>query len=307
MHEHGAAPPDLRADRRDAPAPAAERSVAVLVTLAAVVLVAVVAAWLWSTRESPPKPADVAAPASPPQREEVVVAPAPPASAVLHPITPEEPPLEAAQIPAALNGLLGAKAAGTFLQTDNFPRRFVATVDSFGREHSPTATWPVLPTPGRFLVENRADGSVIAAENAARYTPFVLLASTLDVPATVRLYRRMYPLLQGAYRELGFGDRYLNDRVLQVIDLLLATPEPAESPRVELVEVKGPVPSLRPWVRYHFADPQLEGLSAGQKILVRMGPVNQHRLKSRLAELRRELAGPPARPASAASRAAPAR
>ncbi len=39
-----------------------------------------------------------------------------------------------------------------------------------------------------------------------------------------------------------------------------------------LVEVKGSVPSLRPWVRYEFVDPDLEAQSAGRKILMRMGP-----------------------------------
>jgi hypothetical protein len=225
---------------------------------------------------------------------------------VQHPVAVEEPPLQPQEIPAALDGLLGTKAAATFLQADGFARRFAATVDSLGREHAPSSTWPVLPTPGRFLVAERPDGTVIAPENAARYTPLVLLAGTIDVRAAVRLYRRMYPLLQQAYRELGFGDRYLNDRVIDVIDLLLATPDAPEAPRVELLPVKGPVPSLQPWVRYQFVDPELEGLVAGQKILVRVGPVNQRRLKSRLAELRRELTAPGASAAAAPAAAASA-
>jgi hypothetical protein len=42
-------------------------------------------------------------------------------------------------------------------------------------------------------------------------------------------------------------------------------------------------------VRYEYADPDLESLSAGQKILVRVGSVNQRRLKAKLAEFRQEL------------------
>ena len=48
-------------------------------------------------------------------------------------------------------------------------------------------------------------------------------------------------------------------------------------------------------------------LRIGQKILLRMGPVNEHRLKSKLAELRKELTAPADRPASAASAPASAR
>jgi len=58
---------------------------------------------------------------------------------------------------------------------------------------------------------------------------------------------------------------------------------------LQLTQVKGPIPSERPWVRYEFADPQLESLSAGQKILLRMGPVNQRRLKGKLEAIRAEL------------------
>jgi hypothetical protein len=37
---------------------------------------------------------------------------------------------------------------------------------------------------------------------------------------------------------------------------------------------------------YQFADPALEGLPAGQKILIRMGPENASIIKAKLAELR---------------------
>jgi hypothetical protein len=60
--------------------------------------------------------------------------------------------------------------------------------------------------------------------------------------------------------------------------------------KLRLTEVKGPIASLRPWVRYEFADPALEALSSGQKILLRVGPVNERRLKEKLAQLRSELA-----------------
>lgn len=285
---------DLRAERDDAPQPRPDRTITMLLVTAAVIVVTVVAAWLWLTSGERQPPVAVPQPQAPPPppRDRAVPAQAPASSQVQHPVAADDKPLERHEIPAALGGLLGTKAAATFLQMDDFPRRFAATVDSLARDHSPSTIWPVLPTPGRFLVEERAEGPVIAPENAARYTPLVLLAGTIDVPAAVRLYRRMYPLLQQAYRELGFADRYLNDRLVEVIDVLLATPDAPEAPRVELLPVRGPVPSLQPWVRYQFVDPELEALSAGQKVLVRIGPVNQRRLKIKLAELRKELAAP---------------
>lgn len=279
---------DLRADRERAAGPPAERMVGALVGVSALVVASVLALWLWTTRADE----EEAIVAAPPVHAPPAVATTPPEPAIRHPVPPVDNPLAAADVPAALQELLGAKAATTFLQADRFALRFAATVDSLAREHSPASMWPVLPTPGRFMVEERAEGAVIAPGNAARYTPFVLLAGTVDVPAAVRLYRRMYPLLQQAQRELGMGDHPLNDRVVALIDLLLATPEAPEAPRVELIPVRGPVPSLQPWVRYQFTDPELEALSAGQKILVRVGPVNQQRLKATLADVRKELLAP---------------
>lgn len=212
---------------------------------------------------------------------------APSAPALHHPLPPVEAPrlVPAAGIAKAIMGLVGTDAALRFLQLADFPRRAVATLDGLGREHAPVAAWPVVPTPQRFLVEEDA----VAQRNAARYAPFVAFVAALDASALVDLYRRMYPVLQQAYRELGFGDRSLNDRVVEVLALLLATPEPAQPPLVSLMEVKGPIPSEQPWTRYEYADPDLQALAAGQKILLRVGPEHRAVLKGKLRELQKEL------------------
>ena len=190
----------------------------------------------------------------------------------------------------ALADLLGGDAVLSFLQLDEFPRRLVATVDNLARPHAPAQVWPVDPIPDHFTVEESGDAPVIAPDNANRYTPFVLVAEAVDARRAVDLYLRLYPLLQTAYEELGFPGRYFNDRLMSVIDLLLSTPETEVPLKLRLTEVKGPIASLRPWVRYEFADPALESLSSGQKILLRVGPVNERRLKEKLAQIRSELA-----------------
>ncbi|MDI1237592.1 MAG: DUF3014 domain-containing protein [Polaromonas sp.] len=257
--------------------------------LFAAVLVAALAtaALWWSSRTLAPAPTAArvaAAPAQAPVDE--------PAPSILHPITPSaaEPPLAASGIGAALTALMGQPAMANFLQVEDFPRRFVATVDNLGRAHAPPLLWPVLPTPGRFTVEEPAGGgSFIAADNSLRYAPLVALADSVSPARAVGLYIHMYPLLQQAYEELGYPKRYFNDRLIAVIDLLLATPEPAGPVPVRLTEVKGPIAPVRPWVRYEFADPALESLSSGQKIMLRVGPAHERRLKAKLAAFRQEL------------------
>ena len=249
-------------------------------------------AWWWTQRSPVRPPADLPAVAAAPAAPTADAAPAEPV--IQHPIEPPaaEPPLAAAGVGAALTDLLGRQAVASFLVLDDFPRRLVATVDNLGRAHAAPLLWPVNPTPGRFTVQEvqeASGGTVIAADNSLRYTPLVLLAESVDASRAVAVYVRLYPLLQRAYEELGYPKRYFNDRLIEVIDQLLDTPDRAGPLKVQLTQVKGPIAPVRPWVRYEFVDPSLEDLSAGQKMLLRVGPDHQRRLKARLNALRQAL------------------
>jgi hypothetical protein len=93
------------------------------------------------------------------------------------------------------------------------------------------------------------------------------------------MYKQYYPLFQQAYVDLGYPDGYFNDRLVEVIDHLLATPD-----------IAGPVQLKRPSVNYEFADTELENRSAGQKALIRMGSDNAAVVKAKLRELRKAVA-----------------
>jgi len=190
--------------------------------------------------------------------------------------------------------LLGQSAVTRFVQSEDFSRRLVVTVDNLARAHAAPRLWPVNPTPGRFSVTGNGELRTIAPENAGRYTPLVSLITQVDARQAAALYARMYPQLQKAYEEQGYPGRYFNDRVIEVIDHLLETPEPpAAGPLMQLTEVKGSVPSTQPWLRYEFADPDLQSLSSGQRILLRVGPTHRQALKGKLAELRKLIARAP--------------
>jgi hypothetical protein len=238
--------------------------------------------------EAPPPPASAAAPA-PAASEPAIRHPleAAPAASAAAPAQGDTAP----QWSALLIDTFGKSAVLRFLHTEDFSRRLVVTIDNLGRSHAAPALWPVQTTPGRFSVSG-GDGELrnINPANAGRYTPLVQWAASVDAKQAATLYVRMYPQLQRAYEEAGYPGRYLNDRVVEVIDHLLATPDPAPgAPLVQLTEVKGSVPSTQPWLRYEFADPQLQSLSSGQRILLRVGPQHRQVLKTKLAELRRQL------------------
>jgi hypothetical protein len=193
---------------------------------------------------------------------------------------------------AALSALLGNKALTRFLVLDDFARHFVATVENLATDNAAAELWPVRRTPGRFLATPTAENATIAAGNAERYTPFIRLAEAIDTERAVSIYRHFYPLLQRAYEELGYPGRYFNDRVVEVIDQLLATPKPAGPIAVKKVALPGTVSAGAgedTHTLYVFADPALEASTAGQKILLRVGPSGAARLEAKLTEVRQRL------------------
>ncbi|WP_225783095.1 DUF3014 domain-containing protein [Xenophilus sp. Marseille-Q4582] len=258
----------------------------------------------WQQHQAP-APAPVARTSSPEDRPEPAPAAAPADTGPQNPvdaIAPPDPALPAladadAVVREAIAGLIGAGRMGEWLQVDGFVRRVVATVDNLPREHAAPALWPVRPTTGRMALQGEGDLRTLAPENSARYTAFVRFAEAMDSAGGARVYARLYPLFQQAYEELGYPGRYFNDRLIAVIDHLLAAPA-AEGPlAIRVVEVRGEVPSERPWMRYEFADPRLQSLSAGQKMMLRMGGENAQRLKAVLRGWRAQVAKVAAKPA----------
>jgi len=168
----------------------------------------------------------------------------------------------------------------TLLTNDALIDRIVASVDNLPRDHVAEKIRPVGRLPDFFRVDTSGDnGSIfLSADNYRRYDPLIDRVAVADIDAIVATYRRFYPLFQESYQRLGYPRGYFNDRVVEVIDHLLATPEP-----------DGPIRLVRPHVLYEFADPNLEALSTGQKVLLRVGPDNASTVKRFLITLRAEL------------------
>lgn len=273
------------------------------ITLLLVALAAGMGWWWFLQRTvapppSPPipsaAPADVPEPAPASGSTAGAMPPETAASAPQHPLTALEPvdtPLPALadadkHVEQLLIGLLGRDKVFGFLQTEGFIRRVVATVDNLGRSGAAARLWPLNPTPGQFQVQEQGQVSTIAAANAARYGPVLSFAEAVPLEPAVRLYTRLYPLFQQAYEELGYPGRHFNDRLVNVLDHLLRTPEPQGPLQLTLLEVRGEMADPRPWVRYEYTDATLQSLSSGQKILLRIGPENRRRAKLLIMRLR---------------------
>jgi hypothetical protein len=149
------------------------------------------------------------------------------------------------------------------------------TIDNLPRQKVAVEKRPTPPIPGPFLAVGDELHATLDPNNFERYRPLVAVIGKLDMQQLAAVYFRFYPLFQQSYQNLGYPTGYFNDRLVQVIDVLLATPQPS-----------GSIALARPNVMYTYADPALEARPAGQKLLLRMGPENAALIKSKLTELR---------------------
>jgi len=282
-----AANPDLH-DRRAFAQTAAVTNAGprwIVPALLAVAIAAAAGYLLWqqqAARDARP----VAAPA--PAAQQPAPAPAP---QILYPLpqgeAPSLPTLEMSDtsMRELLAALFGRSAFDALFAQQDIVRRIVATVDNLPRDKAAQRLMPLRSAAGGFRVAGTGESLAVAADNAARYAPFIAAATAVDTAALVAAYIRNYPLFQQAYRELGYPSGYFNDRLVQALDDMLAAPA-----------IEGPVMLAQRKVLYEYADPALEARSAGQKIMMRIGTANAQALGAKLREIRGALTAPPKPP-----------
>lgn len=258
-----------------------------------IVLAAGLAGALWYFRDDILPPAD----------EPVVIQPEPVVEDVaaqndpIHPIIPSRssgsfdgelvplPPLDDSDsyFLLALIDIFGADVEH-MLVDEALIDKFVTTVDNLPRAHVTEKIRPVGRLSTAFGVDAAGnDGQFyLNPDNYERYDLLVNLVAGADLEVIASMYRRFYPLFQESYARLGYPDGYFNDRVVEVIDHLLMTPEPDE-----------PIRLVRSHVLYEFADADLEALSSGQKLLLRMGGKHAAKIKRVLQGLRALISRPP--------------
>lgn len=265
-----------------------KRKTNIFAWVVAVVVVIVIIAGAWYLRHA--RQAPVA-------RTPAVAASAPPAaakSAIEHPIArassspavATSAPLPSladsdGQVTAALARLGGDAAVGKLLVNRHVIERIVATIDALPRRELGDNILPLQPPAGDFGTATATDGQVVvASSNYARYAPYMQWVRQADVSALVAWYVHYYPLFQQAYRQLGYPHGYFNDRLVAVIDHLLKAPVPA-----------GPVALVKTDKGFAFADSRLEALSAGQKLMLHVGPANEKLIKDKLRAIRAAVTG----------------
>ena len=210
-------------------------------------------------------------PQAEPQNEEIMAYIEPEPEVVPDPLPPlnESDP----QVTQALAEIVGADPLAEYLVKGAAISRIVATVDRLTSRQVSAQINPIKPAADKFIVDTEGESVVLSAKNFARYDGHVALIQNADTEMLVALYQHYSPLFQTAWEENG-GEGSFNERLLEVIDHLLETPD-----------VPGPIYLSKPEAVYLFEEPELEAMTAGQKILVRMGSVNASVVKEKLLEL----------------------
>jgi hypothetical protein len=219
-----------------------------------------------------PVPDSVPAPEPPPAAQPPIaeVSPTPPNDPLGN--LPETLPAVGqsdALVDQALTGLLGGRHFSNLVIVNSFIQRLVLTINNLPEKKLPLAHIPFEFPEGSFAAAGEEESLRISPENYQRYAPYLDLLENTNPDTVIRVYVYLYPLLQTAYQQLGYPNAYFNDRLVYVLTHLLETPNPDD-----------PLVLKHPSVNYTYADPTLENLSAGQKILLRMGKEQRTRVMS---------------------------
>lgn len=171
------------------------------------------------------------------------------------------------------------------LVTEDIIRRFVVFTDNFSQgllayEHS-----LFVQPKDKFSVDEQSvnvEGEQNVwqwdSKTSKRFDLYVDLLRSVDSTTLVNWYIDMKPLIDEAYRELGYEEDFtytLQDAITRVLDMELP---------------KSAMEVTRTSVMYKFQDPQLEALDDSDKLLLRIGKENLLIIKSVLLEINEKLA-----------------
>ncbi len=126
----------------------------------------------------------------------------------------------------------------------------------------------------------------VSAKSFARYDGITGTFTSVDAAAAGQAYGQLRPYFDAAFAEIGKPGKRFDEVLVSALDRLLGVKFPEGE--VELVP-KGAV--------YAYKDPALEGLSAAEKHLLRMGPTNGKAVQASLRKFA-EAAALPVKPAA---------
>ena len=158
---------------------------------------------------------------------------------------------------------------------------FVVFIDNASRGELVTQFSPVIAPTEKFAAEQKGEDLLtyqLNTDNFARYNQYADLLVSMPTEKSVAIYKELTPAIDEAHMELGYEAGTFDRKLKRAMDFLIDAPVLTED--VKLVA---------PSAMYQYADAELEGLLAIQKLLLRMGPENQQKVRAKLVEFREAL------------------
>lgn len=243
---------------------------------AAVLLAVAFAVYMYSWRPEPVRSTGALVTAAPAAQAPAPVSAPPPAmleeaSSVAAPL----PPVDASDpfVRNLVSELSSNPQVAAWLISEDLIRRFTAAVANISLGDSPAAHIEFMALDERFAVSAAEGGVHVDPRSYARYDLFAEAFASLDIDGTATLFESLRPLIESAYRDLGYDDEFDYTLALAIERLL------------EVPVVEAPLQVNRRVLTYEFSDPELEGLDAAQRHFLRMGPRNVRMVQAKLWEL----------------------
>ncbi len=208
---------------------------------------------------------------------------APPVAAPVPESKPSAPEAAAPALPMAqgdalfkdtAGGLSSSSELAKWLAEPDILRRLVASVSLIAEGSSPRSLLGFLIPADRFQVVRQGGALRAAPKNRARYESVTKVLTSIDPAVAAQTYARVKPYVDSAFTQIGRPGQSFDSVLRQAIGHITSVPVPDKEPELE---EKGLV--------YAYKDPKLEGLSAAQKHLLRMGVDNARSVQGWLKKL----------------------
>lgn len=164
------------------------------------------------------------------------------------------------------------------LERDHLVAKIATATDLIYRKKNPMSQLPFLLRRDRLIAERDGDRLRLSSRNYRRYEKSVALFEGLDSEGAVAAYSFLKPLFEGAFNQLGMGERDWDTTLQSAFEYLISIEVPRTRPELEGV---GKV--------FVFVDPALEDLPPTHKAFIRMGPENARRIQDKVRDLKKIL------------------
>ena len=173
------------------------------------------------------------------------------------------------------------QVALSWLSQPDLLRRWVSATYLVFEGESPKPVLGFLRPKRTFMTVGRDGQEVASRDTEHRYQAAVVALQSFDPTQAAGVYSRVRPFAQTAFSEIAPRGQDFDSVLRSAIARLTTVAIPAQSPELRL---RGAI--------YEYVDPKLEGLSGGEKALLRLGSANARAVQDWMSRFLRAL--PPA-------------